>query len=455
MKDKVIAFMAAHGLTSPGDIVTVALSGGADSVALLRVLLETAEQTGVDLRACHVNHCLRGSESDGDEAFCRALCESLGVPLTVRRCDVPAYCASHSGSLEENARLLRYRALEEAAAGSLIATAHHLGDNAETVLLNLARGTALDGLCGIPPRRGSIIRPLLGVTREEILSYLRSLGQTWREDSTNLVDDAARNRLRHVVVPALTALNPSFPETVGAMTESLRADRAFLDSLTDRWYGENAKDGGLPRASCAALPEALRLRVLRRLLRESGAGVDRRRLQACDSLLAKGKGARPVGKDLVFRVEEEFCRVVSIRKEPALEMLELDIAALPERIPLLPGKVLLIRRLSLKERKLFVNKRHRQYQNVIDCDTIKHPLFLRSRREGDRLRPVGRGCTKTLKKLFSEKKIPPGLRDAAAVLESGGEVLWAEGFGVRESSALTPSTRDAVLLTVVNEEMSP
>ena len=452
MKDKVAAFAKSRALWQAGDAVCAALSGGADSVALLRVLLELAPQEKISITACHVNHCLRGAESDGDEEFCRELCAAFSVPLAVRRCDVPAYCAAHGVSVEEGARILRYEALEEASDGALIATAHHLGDNAETVLLNLLRGTALDGLCGIPVRRGRIIRPLLTVTRDEITAYLAALGQPCREDSTNLENDAARNRLRHEVIPVLEAVNPAFLRTAGAMTESLSADRALLDSLLDDWWAQNVSGGLLPRDAYEVLHEALRLRALRRLLRESGAAVTRTRLLACDAMLLAGEGSYPLAKDLTFCADERGGRVF-IRKAPfVLPEMPVDLRRLPARIPLSPGKLLEIRMLSRQERKLFVNNRSERYKNAIDCDTIRHPAALRARRAGDLLRPVGRGCTKSLKKLFAESGIPAESRGGIAVLADGEGPVWAEGFGVREASALTERTETALFLNIINSE---
>lgn len=164
MIDRIISFVEQHRMLQQGDCVTVGLSGGADSVALLYVMRKLAPCYFLTLTACHVNHQLRGEEGDGDEAFCRRLCERLGIPLSVRRIDVRTYCKANKLSIEEGARELRYRALREASAGK-IATAHHADDNAETVLLNLLRGTALDGLCGIAPVRGQIIRAAGGHPR--------------------------------------------------------------------------------------------------------------------------------------------------------------------------------------------------------------------------------------------------------------------------------------------------
>ena len=188
-----------YAMVQPGDTVTVALSGGADSTALLLGLLALREQLGISLRAVHVNHHLRGAESDRDAAFCAQLCEERQVPFFLGTCDVATYAAQRKHtSCEMAARELRYAQLEALCPpGSKIATAHTASDNTETVLERLTRGTGLAGLCGIPPIRGRIIRPLLYVTRPQILGFLAQQHQSYVTDSTNAQDAFFRNRLRH------------------------------------------------------------------------------------------------------------------------------------------------------------------------------------------------------------------------------------------------------------------
>ena len=170
-----------------GERLLVGLSGGADSAALLLCLNEL----GYDVSACHVNHCIRGEEADRDQHFCERLCEGLGIGITVRRVDVPAYCRANPVSEEEGARLLRYNALQEISADK-ICTAHNLDDCLETTLFNLARGSGLKGIASIPPVRGNIIRPLIECSREEIEAYLAERGQNFVTDSTNLLDEYSR-----------------------------------------------------------------------------------------------------------------------------------------------------------------------------------------------------------------------------------------------------------------------
>ena len=217
-----------YDMLRQGERVLVALSGGADSVSLLLVL----QALGYEVRAFHLNHCLRGAESDRDEAFCRALCAERGVPLHVGRCDIAAL--SQGKAVEETARRERYRLLERAAEGDKVATAHTADDNLETVLFHLVRGSGAKGVSGIPPVRGAVIRPLLFAERREIEAFLRENGQDYVTDSSNLSDDYTRNRLRHSVLPMLRGINEQAAQAALRLGEQLRQDEACLGGQAER-----------------------------------------------------------------------------------------------------------------------------------------------------------------------------------------------------------------------------
>ena len=212
MRDNILRYLRENGLIDPGATLVCAVSGGKDSVCLLHVMLSLQKELSITVEAAHLNHQLRGAESDRDEAFVRNLCDSLGVRLTVSRADVLSRCKQTGESVEEAARVLRYQFFESL--GKPVATAHTQDDNLETVLLNLVRGTALRGLCGIPPKRGKIIRPMLCVSRAEVETYLEQHALSHVEDSTNASSLPLRNRLRHEVVPLLMRENPKLSSTV-------------------------------------------------------------------------------------------------------------------------------------------------------------------------------------------------------------------------------------------------
>lgn len=220
-----------------GDTVVAALSGGADSVSLLHALTELSGELGITVSACHVNHHLRGAESDADMHFCEEFCKRLGVELRILEADVASMQQKHE-SLEECARRVRYDFFAEVSDGKKLATAHNSNDCAETVLLNLMRGTGLKGLCGVPPVRGNIIRPLIFCTREEVEEYCQSRGLSWVTDKTNLSTDYTRNKIRHIILPEMLKINGSLFSTMNRMEQSLRDDSDFLDDMARQTLSE-------------------------------------------------------------------------------------------------------------------------------------------------------------------------------------------------------------------------
>ena len=229
MMDKVQRAIADFDMLQKGEEVLVALSGGADSVALLLILNEL----GYITNCCHINHQLRGEESDSDEVFCVELCKKIETKLFVEKLDIYTFCKKNKLGIEEGARLLRYNAFEKYCYGKKIATAHTNSDNLETVLINLTRGTALTGLCGIPPVRGNIIRPLIYCTRDDIENYLKCKNQEYVTDSTNLSCDFTRNKIRHEVIPRLVEINPGLHRTFLKTVNSISRDNLFLDSTAN------------------------------------------------------------------------------------------------------------------------------------------------------------------------------------------------------------------------------
>lgn len=250
-------------MLAQGDTVAAAVSGGADSVALLDFLCAQLD-LGLTVRACHLNHCLRGEESDRDEQLVRTMCAQYGVALDVRRVDVRALAHTRGLSLETAAREARYAFFEEVARthGCKIATAHTLSDAAETVVLNLARGTGIAGLCGIPPVRGDIVRPLIGCTRAQTEAYCAAHGLCYVTDSTNLTDSCTRNHIRHNILPQLFRVNPGALEAVGRMTAALRRDADYLSGAAREAGARAARGEGYDLGALRALHPALRARVI-------------------------------------------------------------------------------------------------------------------------------------------------------------------------------------------------
>lgn len=289
MKEKVKNTILKFDMLTDCRNVTVALSGGADSVALLYSLYLLKEELGISLSACHVNHNLRGEESDGDELFVRRMCRMLDIPLYVRNIRVSDYVGKHE-SIELVARRIRYGFFSELGNDRIIATAHTASDNCETVLINLIRGTALSGMCGIPPKRDNVIRPLIDCTREEIEQFCRENSLGYVTDSTNLSDDYTRNKLRLGIIPELKKINPSLTAAVGRMSQAATLDDKYLDKLASDEKEKACKDGKYYVPALCSLDECILRRVATMILEENDIPTSTLTITKTVQIIKDGKG---------------------------------------------------------------------------------------------------------------------------------------------------------------------
>lgn len=407
------------------------LSGGADSVALLLCLIEL----GFQVKACHIDHQLRGEESLRDERFCVDLCRRLGVPIDVHRIDVHAYCAEHGVSVEEGARDMRY-GIFAASGCDRIATAHTLSDCIETAVFNLARGTGLTGLASIPPVRGNVIRPLIECSRAEIEAFLNERGQTWVTDSTNLTDDYTRNRIRHGIVPKLKELNPSLEKTIAGTFENLREDNALIRRLSDELYESARTQDGLSAAKLSAADRALSGRAVRRLFDENGIDCSRetalRVLELCET-----GGRISVARDRYAEVKNGLLAIAYGRKmTPDTEL----IAEIGTENEFFEKKILFT-----LEKNHIVQKKLTNF--CADYDKIKGVIVIRNKRNGDRIKLAGRNFTSEVKKLLQAKFSPDERRKAVILCDSEG-VIFVEGFGFAQRVAADKSAKTVLLCKI-------
>ena len=455
LEQKALCALRQYSLFSQGDRIAVGVSGGADSVALLRFLAALRPQFGWDLVVCHIHHGLRGAEADRDECFVRALAEQLGLPCAVSRIDAAALALRDHISVEEAGRMARYAFFAQTAGeGGRIATAHTLDDSIETVLMNLVRGTGLRGLCGVPRIRGNIVRPLLDCTRAEVEDYLGALGQPYCTDSTNLTDDYTRNRIRHDILPRLCALNPNFPGAMARMLPRLAAQQALTDCLAAQSAQQlQAACGGLSRQGLSALPEPVCDRLLLRLLEQNRLPVSAAAVERMTETLRTGGKLDLAARSWFFIAQGDLAAVIyappgGIPPVP----VPLPQEETPVILPFSPQKSL---KLTLCN-KIVANTSEKfnisLLKYAIDCDRIKGYSFMRTRRPGDTF-IIGKKQL-SLGEAWAAAGIPALLRPALMVLADEQGVLWAEGIGSSSRAAVTENTKQYVIIEC-QEEKTP
>ena len=453
---RVLAWCEQAGLFAQGQRVAAAVSGGADSMALLRILLALAGRLGVEVSACHVNHKLRGAAADADEAFVRAACARLGVPLTVCRAGEEGLPDASGG--EAGARALRYACFARLHGAGIdrIATAHTVTDQAETLLFRLARGTGLHGAGGIRPARDFYVRPLLCLTRTEVEAYCRAAGQEWVTDETNLSDAYARNRLRHDALPALRQANAGAERNLARFCEkAARADAYFARAAGALLTGA-AEAPGVWALEPLQKADPLVLEAAAHALVAPHRDPEERYIRQVCRMVRQGSGAVQLRPDVRLRAGQGRLRRETPPPEGAAPLEASSFR--PEKrteYPLGGGKILRARveKGSFQEKTQVVHKK--DLKNVADYAriTMLHPaLTLRSRLPGDTYRPAGRGVTKPLRKWMNEQAIPPAERDRLPLLADGSEVVWVCGAGFAEGLAPDGETGLALRLEIEARE---
>lgn len=439
MIEKVKLTIQKHNMLSAGDSVCVALSGGADSVALLLVLYELSAELDFSLSAVHVNHLLRGGESDRDEQFCRDLCSRLDVPLQVFRKDAAAFSHSLGESVETGARKLRYQIFDSLTADK-IATAHNLNDNAETLLFRLARGTGLRGLSGIPAVRDNIIRPLIECGRDEIEAFLTEREQPFVTDSTNLSDDYARNRIRHNIIPEMQAVHGAFPDCVTRMTESFAEDEDFLTAEAKKCEKE----------SLFLLHPAIRKRVIINQLKSHNLKVSAEKISEIEDALLLHK-SRVMLENGFFAAFDKG--VMRIYEEQPAEIPE-AVVALPNKEYSFNGDRIVkisVQSGEIVSEKDIVNKNSTIY--YADYDTIQGDVVLRNRLRSDVIKPVNSVHTKDLRKIL-QQKLPPEERKISAVLEDNNGIIWAEHAGIADRVKTCENTENYLRIEIIYTDIT-
>lgn len=427
LKYDVQRFIEEKDLFNLHDKVLVALSGGADSVALLRILLSL----GYTCECAHCNFHLRGLESDRDESFVRQLCEEHSIPLHVTHFDTSAYAKEHHLSIEMAARELRYEWFEQIRkeiGASVIAVAHHRDDSVETFLLNLMRGAGINGLKGIPVKNGYIVRPLLSVSREGILDYLQSIKQDYVTDSTNLEDEYMRNKIRLNILPLMKEMNPSVMETIQETTFRLSEVASIYQQ--DRMEAIAHKVTFLsPEMFRISLTDILEdvapISLLHEVLSPKGFNASQIR-DIYRSLSSSQSGKR------FFTTEWEVLRdreYLWIQKKGSSQLI-------PELI------------IEEIERTLsFVIPRDKHIA-CLDADLLNHPLTIRKWEKGDKFVPLGMNGKKKVSDYLTDKKFSLFQKENQYVVCSGEDIIWLVNERSDHRYRITDSTQRILLIQI-------
>lgn len=423
-----------YNLPLTGRTVAVGVSGGADSMALLHVLLELKDEYKLNVIACHVNHGIRGETADRDEMFVIKECEKLGVEVHVLSADVPGGAEREHLGFEEYGRRIRYEFFNSVADDVIIATAHTLSDRCETLIFNITRGASVKGLCSIPAVRDNIVRPLIDCSRDEIEKYCADNSIEYITDETNFEDIYSRNRIRLNVIPELKKLNPSLEKSFFRLICNAEEENDFISELSKQITDKAKKEDGYDAGFISCQHSAVAKRVIAEIITsETGLVPESIHILQVVDILGGGK------TEIIGNTVVEVCNGV-LRINPKADIIsawEFDFTSFFAETPsgIVKAQILHKNKLPLKQ---FVHNK------VLDYDSICGGLIIRNRRPGDKIKLAGSSCTKTLKKLFSEKHLEN--RNNIPVLADELGVCWVQGLGCADRCKIKENTEKILFI---------
>ncbi len=469
MERKVWNYIRQHHMLEEGDRVIAGISGGADSVCLLFVLLELRERIGIELIAVHVNHGLRGETARRDEEFTKELCRKNEILCVSYQKNVELIAKNRKQSIEEAGRAVRREAFEETFrkyGGTKIALAHHQNDNAETLLMNLARGSGLKGIGGIRPVNQTVIRPLLCMSRDEIETYLKDRGITYCQDETNEEDEYTRNRIRHQIIPVLEAqVNDRAVQHMNQTMEQMREIQDYMELRADEAWEQCAAVSGnagetkilIRERGYAELHPVIRKLLVHRCLAraaESERDLGAVHVKAVMELFDKQAGKRrnlPYGLEAVRQYDG-----VCIRKQREDESdgeMKPVILEVPGEIKLSHMNLIIsCTVMEKKNRDSFQEIPQKRYTKWFDYDIIKNSLAVRNRAEGDIIGIDRDGRTQKLKSYYINEKIPAGQRKRIPLIADGSHIIWVVGYRMSSIYQVTEDTKRILQIKITEDK---
>lgn len=451
-----------HQMLQKGDKIIVAVSGGPDSICLLHLLSSIKDEFALKLYAAHVNHCLRGEESEGDEAYVRGFCESIGIPLYTKKVNINEYAKNKKLSSETAGREVRYlffSELLENLKADKIALAHNANDQAETMLMRIMRGTGIEGLLGIKPvREGIYIRPLLFMTRMEIERYCKENQLNPRIDSSNLQNIYNRNKIRLELIPYIQEnFNNDIIQSLNRLSMLITADNDFIEQESELRYGSYSKSENkkvILVKEAFNEKEAIITRILRKAIRDLKGDLndfEAKHIYDVIALQSQGTGKSimlPGGItaentygdiSLYYRNKEKDlikAKVFEIINSNKLEIAEKSGASIQIKLKELDYEI----KFSLEDKGPGLNLKKDNFIKYFDYEKIKSQIIIRTRKEGDKFTPYGMKGQKKLKDFFMDEKIPKDQRDTIPLLCFDEEIAWVVGYRVSDNFKVTKDT---------------
>lgn len=425
MNNKINSTVQKYDMISKGDRVLAAVSGGADSMLLLNYLLSVKDIYDITVCAAHIEHGIRGQESIDDARFVELFCKDNGVEFHQLTIDAVNEAREIKTGVEEYSRKRRYEFFNSISCDK-IATAHNLDDNVETVVFRLIRGTGLKGVCGIAPKNGKIIRPLIEISSSDIRKYCENNNLQYRIDSTNKSNDYTRNYIRNILLPGFEHINTDYANAINAFISDANEDMDFLSNTADKLYENSLTDGMLDKNQLAGCDVSIIKRVLLKYFSQYDIILSRLHLNEVLNLVYR-KGKVQLYGDLFAAADDNYLRLA-------------DFGSNGNNISFV-SKVLKISEFDSKGIDFYC-----------DYDKIIGRAEIRSRIAGDAIRPANRGCKKSLKKLFNELRIPPEKRESIGVIADDAGVIGVIGYCVDERVKVDFGTKNILSVKTSSED---
>ena len=426
--------------------VAVGFSGGADSVLLLIFLLKLQKELNFRLKALHVNHMIRETTADRDEEFSKAFSEALGIEYESIKCDVPSFAEENKLGTEEAARKMRYdffsSVVSKSADINAIATAHNSTDNLETFIFNFMRGSGSRGLSGIAPVRDNVIRPLIYVSKEDVVKLLSDAEIPFVTDETNFSVEYTRNYIRHEILPKLKRLTPHPEQMSDKAITNLRTDAEYLDTLAKERYNQFSTEEKIKTADLKELHPAILVRVIRIMCNRFGAPTPERvHTQKIIELLNKSTDFEvDIPGGVTFVAKESICYIANKTMEKSKVGFEYELS---KGLNVLSDLGIAIAVTSASDEDFSSNVYKKSIQVKLSSAIIVGSLVARSKRDGDTY--YYGGMTRKVKKLFCDKKIPQSVREKTPIITDKKGIIWVPGFGVRDDS---PKNKTDIWITI-------